>query len=205
MTPLLVLESRWKERLGAPAPWWERIETAYTESHRRYHTLDHLAAMFGEAERFEPLSGPVEWAIWFHDYVYDSRAPGSEEASAEAARGALKELGEPAAVIERTVDLILATKHAGGGQAADEDEALLISLDLAILAAPAERYDAYVQAVRVEYSHVPDAQFWPARAAFMRRFLEQAAIFPHAGFAEREPAARANIARELSRDRSEWV
>lgn len=197
MSPLLA--GRFGAFAGPAAPaWWPPIEAAYSEPHRRYHTLAHLEAMFDEAAPFEPLARPLEWAIWFHDFVYDPRSAVNEEKSAQVAREALTELGEPEAVIRRTGDLILATRHTLTDSAIKEgDLALLISLDLAILAAPGDRYDAYVQAVRAEYAHVPDAQFWPARAGFMRRFLAQPAIFPHPDFAGREKAARANITREI--------
>lgn len=197
MSPLLA--GRFGAFAGPAAPaWWPRIEAAYSEPHRRYHTLAHLEAMFDEAAPFEPLARPLEWAIWFHDFVYDPRSAVNEEKSAVVAREALAELGEPEAVISRSAQLILATRHTALESASESgDAALLISLDLAILAAPAARYDAYVKGVRAEYAHVPDEQFRSGRAAFMRRFLAQAAIFPHPDFAGRERAARANIAREI--------
>ena len=177
--------------------WKLRIEAAYGERHRHYHTLAHLENMFAEGARFAPLEPAVEWAIWFHDFVYEPRSATNEEDSARVARVALAEMGEGAAVIERTVELILATKH-GAASAIDGDDArLLVSLDLAILAASPDRYDAYVAQVRAEYTHVPDEQFRAGRAAFMRKFLEQAVIFPHPAFTDYEARARVNIAREL--------
>jgi predicted metal-dependent HD superfamily phosphohydrolase len=156
--------------------------------------------MFAEAARFQPVPRAVEWAIWFHDFVYDPGSFTNEEDSAVVARGALREMGEDAHVIERTVELILATKHGSAGACEDDDAKLLVSLDLAILAAPPEEYDAYGAQVRAEYAHVPEEQFRAGRAAFMRRFLAQARIFPHPGFAGYEARARANIERELIAD-----
>jgi predicted metal-dependent HD superfamily phosphohydrolase len=191
--------ARKPERRGAAGlEWWHRLATAYAEPHRRYHTMDHLASMFAEAEPFHPLPPALEWAIWFHDFVYDPRRPGNEEESARTAQPALMEMNEQPPVIQRTADLILATRH--GPAAVDGDDAqLLISLDLRILAEPPHTYDAYVAKIREEFAHVPDSQFRAGRAAFMRRFLERSAIFPHPGFRRFERAARANILRELNR------
>ena len=181
------------------AAWKRRVEAAYSEPHRHYHTLAHLEQMLAAGARFAPLPPAVEWAIWFHDFVYDPRSATNEEDSAEVARAALAEMGEDPALIERVAELILATKHGSAGSAwrDDPEAALLISLDLAILAAPPEAYAAYLEQVRAEYAHVPEEQFRARRAAFMGKFLEREALFPHPDFAAYERRARENIQREL--------
>ena len=189
------LRQRWLRCAGNEA-WWLRLAAAYSEPHRHYHTLTHLEHIFGEAARWEPLDPAVEWAVWFHDYVYDPRSSTNEADSAQVAREALTELGEQAGVIDRTAALILATRH-GAGTCDGDDARLLISLDLATLAAAPARYDEYGAQVRAEYAHVPEADFRRGRAAFMRRFLEQAAIYPDSRFADYEKRARGNIEREI--------
>lgn len=186
------------------ADWRRRVEAAYSEPHRHYHTMAHLEQMFAEAARLGlPLPREVEWAIWFHDFVYDPRSAANEEDSARVARVALAEMGEEPAAIERVAQLILATKHGASAAAPhgglDSETALLISLDLAILAAPDAAYAVYVEQVRAEYAQVPEEMFRAGRAAFMRKFLESPAIFPHPAFAGYEVRARVNIERELGR------
>jgi predicted metal-dependent HD superfamily phosphohydrolase len=178
--------------------WKQRVEAAYSEPHRHYHTLAHIEHMFQEAARFQPLAPPVEWAIWFHDFVYDPRSATNEEDSAHVARLALSEMGESEAITERTAELILATKHGSPVSQDGGDARLLVSLDLAILAAEPARYAEYVAQVRAEYAHVPEEKFRAGRTAFMRRFLEQDVIFPYPGFEGHEARARANIEREIS-------
>lgn len=177
--------------------WRAAVEAAYSQPHRHYHTLAHLRYVFGEGQRFAPLAPAVEWAIWFHDFVYDPRSATNEEDSAGVAREALGEMRVDAATIERTAELILATKHTAGTAIDGDDARLLVSLDLAILAAPDAEYDRYAAGVRAEYAHVPDAAFRAGRAAFLEKMLAQAVLFPHPGFVEYEPRARANMAREL--------
>ena len=76
---------------------------------------------------------------------------------------------------------------------------LLSDADLGILAAGADRYTAYVAAVRREYAHVPDDQFAAGRAAILRDLLAKPTLF-HTAYAREhwEDAARANVARELA-------
>lgn len=184
------------ERWPGSAAWWQRLAAAYSEPHRRYHTLAHLEHLFAEAAPFEPLSPALDWALWFHDYVYDPHSARNEEASADVAAAALAEMGADEAVIARTRELILATRHQLPSEV-DDETVLLISLDLLILAADAARYDAYTAEIRAEYAHVSDEDFRRGRGAFLRSFLERPQLFPHPAFASREAAARTNLAREL--------
>ena len=76
----------------------------------------------------------------------------------------------------------------------DADGCALSDADLAILAAPPERYAEYVAAVRREYAHVPDAAFRAGRAAILRDLLAKPHLF-HTAYAREhwEATARANV------------
>jgi predicted metal-dependent HD superfamily phosphohydrolase len=77
--------------------------------------------------------------------------------------------------------------------------AILISIDLSILAAEPKRYDAYAAAIRKEFAHVPEAVYRAGRADVLRRFAARPVIFPDAGFAKAfDRKARDNLARELA-------
>jgi predicted metal-dependent HD superfamily phosphohydrolase len=71
--------------------------------------------------------------------------------------------------------------------------------DLAILAAPTDRYIAYTAAVRAEYAHVPDEVFAAGRANLLQTLLDAPAIYrtPHSR-QHWEPQARSNIRAELT-------
>ena len=112
-------------------------------------------------------------AILFHDAVYDATRKDNEAASARLARLHLTDLGVAPGMIARVEALILATRHGGEAAADDHDMALLVDLDLAILAATPERYAAYAAAIRREYAHVPEDQFRTGRAAVLTGFLAQ--------------------------------
>jgi predicted metal-dependent HD superfamily phosphohydrolase len=82
---------------------------------------------------------------------------------------------------------------------ADKLGAILISIDLSVLAAEPSRYDAYATAIRKEFAHVPDDAYRSGRADVLSRFAARPVIFPDAAFALTcEQKARENLARELA-------
>jgi predicted metal-dependent HD superfamily phosphohydrolase len=178
------------------------LRQAYSEPHRRYHTLEHIADCLAQLSEVEGLSGEerhvLELAIWWHDAVYDPTRADNEERSAELARADLARLGEPAGVIDEVARLILLTK---GHTVAPGDRlgAVLVSIDLSILGREPAAYDRYATGVREEYAFVPDEAFRTGRAAVLRKFLDARAIYADPAFAARyEAQARSNIARELA-------
>jgi predicted metal-dependent HD superfamily phosphohydrolase len=77
--------------------------------------------------------------------------------------------------------------------------AVLISIDLSILAAEPPRYDAYAAAIRKEFAHVPDDAYRAGRSGVLSRFAARPVIFPDPAFARaHEKKARDNLARELA-------
>ncbi len=173
--------------------------SAYAEPNRRYHTLAHIQACLAELDAVPGLSARDErllrHALWWHDAIYDPRASDNEARSADWARA---ELDLPADEVDEVARLILLT---AGHQVAADDQlgALMVSIDLSVLGAPAAIYDAYSEGVRVEYAHVPDEAFRAGRARVLRHFLDAEVLFPAPQFSARLDAqARANLARELA-------
>ena len=183
-----------------------QLERAYDEPHRRYHTRRHIDDCLTRLAAWPDLTGRevrlLTWAIWWHDAVYDPKAADNEARSADLARADLPRLGAAPADVEEVVRLILLTAghHVPAG---DRLGAVLVSIDLSILAADPAAYDAYAQALRAEYAHVAQDAWRRGRAAVPRRLLAAPAIFADPGFAAAHEAdARANLARELASLRS---
>lgn len=179
-----------------------RLEAAYAEPHRRYHTRAHIEACLQLLDEVQGLTARerrlLTWAIWWHDAVYDPAASDNEARSADLAQSDLADDGVAPAERAEVARLIRLT---AGHQVAEDDRlgATLVSIDLAILGAPPADYDDYARAVREEYAHVPEPLWRLGRAQVLRRFLEAAAIYPDPGFRARfEAAARENLARELT-------
>jgi predicted metal-dependent HD superfamily phosphohydrolase len=176
---------------------------AYREAHRHYHTLDHIAALLVLLDRHGDAAGDrdaLALAILFHDAVYDPMRRDNEEASAALAARRLTDLGFPDGLCAKVVRCILATRHEPDADAtSDPDVALLLDLDLSVLAAPPAAYRGYAQAVRREYAHVPDALYRPARKHVLEGFLARDQIYRtdrlHALW---ETPARANLAAEIA-------
>ena len=175
----------------------DALLSAYGDPARGYHDTLHLTEVL---DRIDELAGTgvvgdgpaVRLAAWFHDGVYDGQR-GDEDRSAVWAEDALADTGH-AAEVGRLVRL---TEHHDPGNE-DGPGQVLCDADLAILAAPQERYDAYVTGVRRDHADVSDADFTAGRAAVLRDLLGRERLF-HTSYARAtwEPTARANLAREL--------
>jgi predicted metal-dependent HD superfamily phosphohydrolase len=198
------LSSRWAgawRALGAsPEPaLLARLIAAYSEPHRHYHTLRHLEECFAHLQSLGSLAqhpAEVELALWFHDAIYDTRRRDSERRSAEWACQALSPVSSAAA--KRVASLVMATRHAAAPEGIDAQ--VLVDVDLAILGAPAERFDEYELQVRREYAWAPLPLYRRARRRILESLLARAAIYATAQFVERyEAQARDNLARSLAR------
>jgi predicted metal-dependent HD superfamily phosphohydrolase len=181
---------------GAPVGCLEavgaQLVARWSEPHRRYHDLAHLRDCLDEVEH-EPI---VALAVWGHDVVYDARPPASaanEERSAQLMCGLLTRCELPAGVISQVARLIRLT---AGHAVADGDGfgALLADADLAVLARPWPDYQAYVDAVRAEYAHVPDNLWRLGRAAVLTNLLALPRLY-HL-HPTREQQARTNLTQE---------
>jgi predicted metal-dependent HD superfamily phosphohydrolase len=197
--------ARWSrawEALGIDPPGGalDALLARYAEPHRAYHTLRHLEECFAQLEPVRARCerpAEVELALWYHDAIYEPREPRNEERSAEWAEAVLREAGVAADAAHRVRDLVLVTKHDAVPETPDAQ--LLVDVDLAILGAPAERFDEYEAQVRVEYGWVPETAFRAARAKILRELLARPELYSTAWFRERlEARARANLARSLA-------
>lgn len=184
--------------------WWPLTERtdlrdalvrAYASPDRGHHGLSHLRDVLTHLDdlrdHVDDLA-TVRLAAWFHDAVYDAD-PDPEGRSAAWAGRELAGRPECAEVVR----LVLLTRDHDPAPG-DRDGEALCDADLAILAAPTGRYDAYAAGVRHEYASVPDTLFRQGRAEVLRTLLQRPALFRTAhGRAAWEDRARDNVAREL--------
>jgi predicted metal-dependent HD superfamily phosphohydrolase len=130
--------------------------------------------------------------------VYDSRAKDNEQRSGELAVDLLGPLGVPASTLEHIVHMIWSTAHTSSDPPADSDTRVLLDADLAILCASEERYRRYAEAIRKEYSWVPEPDYRAGRAKVLAKFLALPRIYhTQIMFEEGEERARANMQAEL--------
>jgi len=168
----------------------------WSEPHRRYHDVEHLATVLSIVDE---LGAPAEvrLAAWYHDAVYDPRSADNEERSARLAVDGLTALGVAGRQVDEVARLVRLT--AGHDPAHDDvNGALLCDADLAVLARSTDDYDRYAAAIREEYSHVPEDAFRAGRAAVLRHLLDLPALYRLPRLHDRwEEPARANLRREL--------
>lgn len=169
----------------------------YSEPHRHYHNVDHLADCLNildlhRTEAGDPVA--VELALWFHDAVYAVGAGDNEERSTDLAQQTLNSLGASPELIESVRTMIVATKHKV--EPPTDDARLVCDIDLSILGASPERYDDYAGAIFAE-SGLSMETFRPLRATFLEKMLRKPHLFHTAAFRQAlETAARNNMARE---------
>ena len=178
----------------------EKLINRYSDTHRHYHNIDHIAACLNEFNEVEHLlQNPVEvWlAVWFHDVVYDPKAHDNEEWSVDYAEKALREIiGE--VTLENISRLIMATKHYR--PASDHDSKFIQDIDLTILGGQRDIFDEYEERIRREYSWVPENRFRKGRADILSGFIERSTIYQTKYFRKKyEETARANLYYSISK------
>jgi predicted metal-dependent HD superfamily phosphohydrolase len=199
----LAVRRRWPE--PAATAVLDELAEAYSQPHRHYHTLDHIAALLALFDNHgTALADPdeayiVTLAILFHDIVYDPARTDNEAASASLATERLATLGLPAETAAEVARYIHATRHGHEAEPpVTEGLALLLDLDLSILAAEPAQYRAYAEAIRREYAFVPDLLYRPGRRRVLEGFLARDRIYRTDRLAALwEQPARNNLTAEL--------
>lgn len=175
------------------------ILAQYGQEGRHYHGVAHLQALFGliDAHAPRPAGAAVHLAIWWHDVIYDPLSKENEAQSALMAREHLTLLGAPTALIDQTCALIIATQdHFTAPSFGDED--VFLDADIAILGAPRDSYQRYVDQIRAEYHMVPEPLFTAGRTRFLQGAAGWSGFFKTDVFeAKFGDTARANLAWEL--------
>jgi len=176
---------------------WPRVADRYSESHRHYHGLNHLAHCL---EQFDLASGmiddpdAVEMAIVFHDVINDPGNKNNEKESAEY----FQQLGNgqfDPAFIHRVVDMIMVTTHRSAPT--DSDQQFICDIDLASFGCPWECYLRDSLNIEAEF-HGTREEFERGKVAFLESLLQRPRIFLTDFFNERyENQSRENIRRML--------
>ena len=192
--------------LGLSPELVDVVRRAYATPGRVYHDIRHVEEV---VRRFVEAARDVGWrrprevylAVLFHDAVYAPGAKDNEARSAELARNAVVEYVKDASLdCNRMGDLIRLTSAHGklSPSEVDAEAALFLDCDMAILGADRDVFDAYEDAIALEYAHLPPAVYAAGRGAFLAHLLDGDRIFlSDYGHGRWETFARSNIARAL--------
>lgn len=191
--------------------FWLVLTTRYSEPHRAYHTLVHIYDLLQRFDRCEEyfsdnyqIKAAVQWAIYYHDVIYDPTSRSNEEDSAalfeEHCQAYL-----PSAMVEKVSSYILATKshNDSAHNTTDHDLKLFLDLDLSILASSRERYIQYTAEIRTEYKFFSKEDYCAGRRKVLESFLgkdrEHKRIYASDELCKLwEGAARENLLWEIS-------
>ncbi|KAK4442851.1 hypothetical protein QBC34DRAFT_488643 [Podospora aff. communis PSN243] len=187
------------------------LTALYSHSSRHYHSLTHIVTLLSALHTHLPLftdAPAIEAAIWFHDAIYDTRAPPSQnEIQSAALAVSLLRDSVDADRLHRIKVMIEATASHSVPSLEDlrskdpghlEDAKMFLDMDLGILAADEGEYAEYEKGVREEYAWVGEGQWKEGRGKVLRSFLERERIYASDAFGPLwEGKARENLQRSL--------
>ena len=197
-----------KHKTGA----WEALDAGYTERHRAYHSWQHVAGLFEKLGEFSDLSTRADiiaMSAFWHDVVYRTQNhEGTPRPDYENVRDSAELfrkytlLNQPDAAA--VYDLIMATANHlqaradtqhYAGFAGDLD--LFLDLDLSSLASPWEQFVEHLNAIRYEFSWVPELGFYSKQIQILENFAkDDVQLYRRAETREKwRDTARANLMR----------
>lgn len=174
-----------------------KLESAYSEKHRAYHTAQHISEClekldWARSQGYGSNIRQIEMALWYHDAIYNPRSKNNERRSAELCRQFLLRAETDAEFTATVCDLIMFTEHTGNPNTLDGQ--LLVDIDLSILGADRTRFAEYEWQIRREYKWVPKFLYKNKRREIFQSFLQRPRIYFSEIFYEAfENRARMNI------------
>ncbi|CAA6821030.1 MAG: Unknown protein [uncultured Sulfurovum sp.] len=167
---------------------WEEIEKSHNNQDRYYHTLTHLAYIYNVLPKPNKV---MEFAIFYHDIIYNPLSNDNEMQSAILCSKRLKLLKVPNKTIDAIHQLIIETKT---HEPTSEQNALFLDADLAILGTKTQTYTQYCQNVRQEYAMYNNTTYIIGRQKVLKHFLAKDKIYKSKYFHDKyEKQARENI------------
>ncbi|HEY5780602.1 MAG TPA: hypothetical protein VIT66_01855 [Lysobacter sp.] len=192
-----------------PSEQQAAIEAAYATPARAYHHYGHVQDVMRHYDMV--VAGPgwmqpaeVYLAVLYHDAIYQPGRNDNEARSAELAREHIARWlpGVDAARVAALIDLT--SRHGRvAAEEVDEDAALFLDCDMAILGAEPAVFDAYDRGIAAEYrGHVPGWLYKLNRRRFLKGLLARERIFLSEFFHARLDAqARRNLRRAVTEKR----
>lgn len=173
---------------------YQEIQSQYSAKGRYYHTLHHLSDLYEVLKGIE-LNPLYEFALFYHDIIYDVQQHDNENRSALLALNRLQSLNVPQALCQEVYRLILATKE---HEALEPKQALFLDADIAILGTSLAQYQDYTRAIRQEYQSYDETNYQQGRRKVLKNFLTKPKIYLTDKFQELyEAQARENLTWEL--------
>lgn len=161
------------------------FQNYFYDTYRYYHNASHINNCLEILEEIkiyykanlpkkEPNYLAIELAIWFHDFIYDTRKNNNEEMSALAAKQFI--LGtEDYTIIKNVESLILFTKY--NCEPTTIEEKILLDIDLSVLGGYPAEYNDYSENIRKEYYWAPDFVYYFGRLKILEDIINKKQIY----------------------------
>ena len=193
----------WQRRVASPpspdaTSVYADLNALYAAPFRKFHNLGHIQDCLSWVEEVAPLlvdRDAVEFALWFHDAVYQTGATTNEWRSAEM----FLDLSAGAAFLfrHRVCGLILATRHIR--RVHGNDKCFIVDIDLSGFGAPWEEFMRNGELLRHESANQTEHQYQTGQVAFLSRLQRRPNVFSTDYFRDRyEATARENLRRVLA-------
>ncbi|QGW65269.1 hypothetical protein GOY17_10260 [Lysobacter soli] len=194
-----------------PEPQRIALENAYATPPRAYHNFEHVREVlrhYVEASHGPGWTQPSEvaLAVLYHDAIYEAGRKDNETRSAQLAEEHIARFMPDRHIdVPRVTQLIELTARHGVLEPADVDEeaALFLDCDMAILGAEPTVFDAYDRGIAAEYrAVVPGWLFKINRKRFLKSLLGRERIYLTPFFHQRlDASARNNLRRAVTSKR----
>lgn len=179
---------------------YKQLSASYKQVTRHYHTLKHIEDclnVFKEVSATCPNPNAVEYAIWYHDIVYEPMGHDNEALSTHRAHFDAGRIKADQSLVKHIERLIMATQHKV--PPVEDDEKCICDCDLAILGADDASFAHYEEGIRKEYPSIPEIVFREERIKILERFLKRDRIFHTALlFDKYEKKARINLEKSIA-------
>ena len=194
------------ERMAWLAELEPELKAAYQTPGRAYHNWDHIIYLLAEFQRLAAAwrrPEAVLTAIYWHDVIYAPTSATNEADSAALMKNRLDGKASPDLIADAEALILATASHdVPAGMRADlaADCALFLDIDMSILGAPPDAFDAYDDAIRQEFSIIPDEIYRPRRAGVLAEFLARERLFLTERYhSSHDAQARANLTRAINR------
>ena len=156
----------------------QNLIDSYSEAHRYYHTLSHIAHCLSLFDKIRAeLQNPeaVELAIWFHDVVYQPGAINNEQLSADQFMAISKGIFDDRLRTE-VYQHIMATLH-DGSEFENADTNYVLDIDLSSFGRPWPEFIQDSDNLRLEMENLPDDVFYKRQNAFQDKLFSRPRFF----------------------------
>ena len=177
---------------------WREIESRHSEPQRHFYSLDQLAFRLDLLATTDHDTAHLRLALYYHHITYDSCCDNNEMNSARLATDQLNSIGVKDKDTAVIYDLIRLTDPLPSPRIPLDE--LFLDLHRAWMGAAPDQFQKFADALRKEFSWLPDGKYLRQRMNEVIPLLDRKPIFATKEFHDQfEEQARQNLNDEITR------